>query len=47
MASSSADDPELLGALRALATLGIGGIAIQLIEMEPGEVCWVPSVREG
>jgi hypothetical protein len=47
MASSFADDPELLGALRALAVLGIGGIAIRLIEMEPGEVCGVLSIREG
>jgi hypothetical protein len=47
MASSFADEPELLGALRALATLGIGGIAVQLIEIGPGEVCGVPSVREG
>jgi hypothetical protein len=47
MASSFADEPELLGALRALATLGIGGIAVQLIEMGPGEVCQVPSVSEG
>jgi hypothetical protein len=47
MASSFADDPELLGALRALAMLRIRGIAIQLIEMEPGEVCWVPSISEG
>jgi hypothetical protein len=47
MASSFADDPELLGALRALAALGIGGIAIWLIEMGPGEVCGVPSVSDG
>jgi hypothetical protein len=47
MASLFADDPELLGALRALAALGIRGIAVWLIEMEPGEVCWVPSIREG
>jgi hypothetical protein len=47
MASSFADDPELLGALRVLTALRIGGIAIWLIEMEPGEVCRVPSIREG
>jgi hypothetical protein len=47
MASLSADDPELLRALSAFAALGIGGIAIQLIEMELGEVHWVLSVSEG
>jgi hypothetical protein len=47
MASSSADDPELLGALSVLAALGIGGIAIWLVEMELGEICWIPSIREG
>jgi hypothetical protein len=47
MASSSADDPELLGALSALAALGIGGIAVRLVEMELGEICWVPSVSRG
>jgi hypothetical protein len=47
MASSFADDPGLLGALRALAALGIGGIAVRLIEMGPGEVCGVPSVSNG
>jgi hypothetical protein len=47
VASSFADDPELLGALRVLAMLGVGGIAVRLIKMLLGEICWVPSVREG
>jgi hypothetical protein len=47
VASSFADDPGLLGALRALAALGIGGIAVRLIEMGPGEVCGLPSVSDG
>jgi hypothetical protein len=47
VASSFADDPELLGVLRVLAALGIRGIAIRLVEMGPGEVCWVPSMSEG
>jgi hypothetical protein len=44
---SFADDPELLGVLRALAVLGIGGIAVRLIEMSLSVICGVPSVREG
>jgi hypothetical protein len=47
MTSSFADGSGLLGALRALAALGVGGIAVRLIEMGPGEVCRVPSVSEG
>jgi hypothetical protein len=47
MASSFADDSELLGALRVLAMLGVRGIAVRLIEMGPGEVCRVPSVSDG
>jgi hypothetical protein len=47
MASSFANDPELLGALRALAALGIRGIAIRLVEMGPGEVCGVLSMSDG
>jgi hypothetical protein len=47
MASSFADDPGLLGVLRALAALGIGGIAVRLIEMGLGEVCGVPNVSNG
>jgi hypothetical protein len=47
MVSSFTDDTVLLGALRALAALGIRGIAVRLIETGPGEVCGVPSVREG
>jgi hypothetical protein len=39
MASLSADDPGLLGALGAFSALGIGGIAVRLVEMELGEIC--------
>jgi hypothetical protein len=47
MTSSSADDPGLFGALSAFAALGIRGIAVRLIEMKLGEICWVLSVSEG
>jgi hypothetical protein len=47
VASSFADDPELLRALSALAMLGIGGIAVQLVEISLGVICWVPSMSEG
>jgi hypothetical protein len=47
VAASFADDPELLGALSALAALGIGGIAVRLIEISLGVVCGTLSVREG
>jgi hypothetical protein len=47
MASSCADDTRLLGALSVFAALGIGGIAIRLVEMELSEICWVPSMIGG
>jgi hypothetical protein len=47
MATLFADDPELLGALSVLAALGIGGIAVWLIEISLGVVGGVPSVSEG
>jgi hypothetical protein len=47
MTSSFANDPGLLGALSAFAVLRVGGIAIRLIEMELGEICWIPSMIGG